>query len=464
LPGYTLQYFDENGKRRKESARCADLDTARQIAARRETAVLLRKKGIVDVRQERLAAEGGLPIAKHLADFEAKMQAEGRTRLHVASTLSYIRAVCEAAGFGAVSDIGADGVNRYAQTLRGKRSARTVQSHLTAMKSFSKWLTIHGKLPADPLASVRKPNPKAARRRERRMLLPDEWSWLRGVTLADGAKRYGMTAVERVLLYAVAIQTGLRAGELRSLTRGGLFLESDPPYVTCKAGSTKNSKDARQYIQADVADELRAHIARKAPGASVFEMPTKDNAASMLRQDLDAARRNWLQAVRHDPEETARRRESDFLSEQNHEGEHLDFHSLRHTCGAWAAMTGAHPKAVQSLMRHSAITLTMDTYGHLFPGQEADTVARLPGMLGDAPEALAATGTDHARADAVGDMPPANCNIRGQFRGQLSGETYQNGASLGGRTDATPEAESDDGDGKHSVLPLCFVAASAAMR
>ena len=41
--------------------------------------------------------------------------------------------------------------------------------------------------------------------------------------------------------------------------------------------------------------------------------------------------------------------------------------ALRHTCGAWAALGGAHPKAVQTLMRHSAITLTMDTYGHLFP-------------------------------------------------------------------------------------------------
>jgi integrase len=63
--------------------------------------------------------------------------------------------------------------------------------------------------------------------------------------------------------------------------------------------------------------------------------------------------------------------EIDFLSPTNHEGETLDFHCLRHTCGAWLAMTGVHPKVVQTVMRHSAITLTMDSYGHLFPGQEA---------------------------------------------------------------------------------------------
>jgi hypothetical protein len=36
-------------------------------------------------------------------------------------------------------------------------------------------------------------------------------------------------------------------------------------------------------------------------------------------------------------------------------------------------------------MQHSQITLTMDTYGHLFPGQEAETVGKLPPMFADCP-------------------------------------------------------------------------------
>ena len=66
-------------------------------------------------------------------------------------------------------------------------------------------------------------------------------------------------------------------------------------------------------------------------------------------------------------------------------------------------MNGAHPKAVQSVMRHSTITLTMDTYGHLFPGQDAATVARFPNMLSDEPKALRATGTADASATATGE-------------------------------------------------------------
>ena len=63
----------------------------------------------------------------------------------------------------------------------------------------------------------------------------------------------------------------------------------------------------------------------------------------------------------------------------------IDFHALRHTCGAWLAMAGVHPKIVQTVMRHSSITLTMDTYGHLFPGQEADAVAKLHALMAKRP-------------------------------------------------------------------------------
>ena len=101
-------------------------------------------------------------------------------------------------------------MNTYAADLLAKgKSARTVQAVLTAIKTFTRWLTRHGKLAADPLAGVAKPSPKTDRRHERRMLLPEEWDWLRATTEA-GPFRYNMPGHERMLAYAVAIQTGLR--------------------------------------------------------------------------------------------------------------------------------------------------------------------------------------------------------------------------------------------------------------
>ena len=59
---------------------------------------------------------------------------------------------------------------------------------------------------------------------------------------------------------------------------------------------------------------------------------------------------------------------SDFLLPVDHEGRQFDFHALRHTCGAWLAMAGENPKTIQTIMRHSTITLTMDTLRAPVPG------------------------------------------------------------------------------------------------
>lgn len=341
---YTVSWWTWNGKRRKLSGG-PDKDAAKALGARMEDLERQRRRGMIDPRQERLAGDALRPLESHLADFEAHLRAGKPTEKHVRSTLKFIREVAAAAGFVRLGDLSADAVNHYASELTKKKlAARTVHARLTAIKSLTRWLTKEGKLPQDPLASVQKPNPKTDRRRERRMLLPDEWEWLRTVTLAEGAERFGMLAPERVLLYATAIQTGLRSNELRSLTRGRLFLGGDLPYITCKAGSTKNRKEARQYVQADVAKGMREHISTKAPAAPVFTMPHEADVAEMLRTDLEAARQEWLKAAKQNPEERLRREQSDFLMAVNHEGEGLDFHGLRHTCGAWAAMSGPTPR------------------------------------------------------------------------------------------------------------------------
>ncbi len=67
-------------------------------------------------------------------------------------------------------------------------------------------------------------------------------------------------------------------------------------------------------------------------------------------------------------------------------------------------------------MRHSTITLTMDTYGHLFPGQETDAVAGMRDVLFALPklaEALRATGTDDA-------MPEVRITRSARFSAQTA--------------------------------------------
>jgi integrase len=98
------------------------------------------------------------------------------------------------------------------------------------MKAFTRWLADHAKLAHDPLRSVKRPSVKTDRRLRRRMLLPAEWPYLRAAALASGS-RDGMSPLERVALYATAIQTGLRSNELRSLTKAYIYLAGKKPYV-----------------------------------------------------------------------------------------------------------------------------------------------------------------------------------------------------------------------------------------
>jgi integrase len=42
------------------------------------------------------------------------------------------------------------------------------------------------------------------------------------------------------------------------------------------------------------------------------------------------------------------------------------FHELSRTAAALAIAQGAHPLAIKERLGHSSITVTVDTYGHLF--------------------------------------------------------------------------------------------------
>ena len=391
---YYISYFDHNGQRVSRSARTTDKATAERIVAKFEADAALRRDGVIDPALDAICQESRRTVESHLGDFEAKLKSAGRSRDHVARTVGFIQRIRIWAKWTHVSEIAADAVHRYAANLQSQgKSARTIQARLTAIKSFTRWLSEQHKLPRDPLRSVRKPNPNANRVRYRRPLRPEEWMWL-GFTVAAGPARYGVSARERLLLYQTAIQTGLRSNELRRLKHAGLFLNAQPPFIVCSASATKNRKDARQYINSQLARDLAAQQTARGNAPFVFRMPHETNVVRMIRDDLEAARERWLQAAEGDDFEMSRRLKSDFLAVRNHDGQWFDFHSLRHTCGAWLASSGVHPKVVQTIMRHSTITLTMDTYGHLFPGQEADAVTQVEAMLSQAasranvPEAL----------------------------------------------------------------------------
>ncbi len=123
-------------------------------------------------------------------------------------------------------------------------------------------------------------------------------------------------------------------------------------------GETKNKKSRVVTLPRFLVDELYRHLEQYPPGPSglVFAGP-KD--APLNRTNF--RNRIWLPALKAAGIAQPWPR----------------VHDLRHTAVALAIATGAHVKEVQARAGHSSITVTLDRYGHLFPGQDEALAQRL---------------------------------------------------------------------------------------
>ena len=97
-------------------------------------------------------------------------------------------------------------------------SAQTYNAYLQSLKQFCKWMVVEQRASASPIEHLSGLNVQADRRHVRRPLTLDEIHRLLTVTQSE-PKRFGATGLERAMLYRLALDTGLRANELRSLTR-----------------------------------------------------------------------------------------------------------------------------------------------------------------------------------------------------------------------------------------------------
>jgi integrase len=330
---WIVQWYDADGKRRSKSSRTTDKQAAQRIASKIVADVQLRKEGVIDRTLDKFVFQKKRNLIEHFDEYAAHQSSRAGVN-HVDLTRSFLDKIVEFNAWVTLGDVEADGVNRYAQMLSGKgRAPRTVQSHLTAILGFTRWAVKTGRLARDPLATVTKPNPASDRRVVRRFLTDEEYRWLDSTTRSSG-EIFGISGVERAVLYRTAIETGLRAGELRSLRRSKLQLSREQPFIVAEAKATKNRKIARQYVTDELAHELERLAATKLGASEAFRMPSEFETAEMFRADLSRARDAWLASI-DDPKLRIEAAESDFLAATDSEGEKLDFHSLRHTCASW---------------------------------------------------------------------------------------------------------------------------------
>lgn len=331
-----------------------------------------RKAGILDPIGEAMQ----VPIQTHLSDFRRHLEAKNNSDVHIRKTVSRIEKILASCGWKFLREVEAGSLERFLVELRRSgRSLETSNHYLRAVQHWMRWLVRSERLARNPLERIRVVNSRVDRRHERRALSPEELHLLIE-TAMTGPRIEGLMGPDRAMLYLLAAWTGLRRGELGSLTKRSFRLDADPPVVTVAAAYSKRRREDRVLLHTQVVERLRPWLDRQPEGERLFPITAHGNVAhgrktsKMIRLDLEAARRKWLADGEHE-------NPSDFLAYRDVSGKVADFHSLRHTFITNLARSGASPKVAQTLARHSDIRLTLDTYTHVGQDEQLAAIEKL---------------------------------------------------------------------------------------
>jgi len=166
-------------------------------------------------------------------------------------------------------------------------------------------------------------------------------------------------------LWATATYAGLRRGELQALRVEDVDLAAGVIRVErswdVMAGPVEpKSRAGRRSvpIAAVLRDYLVEHKLQLGRSEGLF-FGRSPGAAFHSSTVVARARRAWT-AARLEP---------------------IGLHELRHSYASLMIDAGVNAKALSTFMGHSSITITLDRYGHLFPGSESEAAALLDAYL-----------------------------------------------------------------------------------
>jgi integrase len=192
-------------------------------------------------------------------------------------------------------------------------------------------------------------------------LLPENNKRVRWLTDDEEKKLLGACAVHLRPIVLTAIHSGMRKGELLSLTWGDI--DFDQRLVRVRAENSKTHKT--RYIPMN--DTLYATLKEIAPSSDAWGAALPVFAHS----ESDTQRKGPRRGVRTAFEAACRR--ADVTD--------LHFHDLRHTFASRLVQAGVALNRVGELLGHSTLQVTM-RYAHLAPANLVDAVK----LLDKAPE------------------------------------------------------------------------------
>ena len=160
------------------------------------------------------------------------------------------------------------------------------------------------------------------------------------------------------MIFKTLVLTGLRKGELASVTVGQLELDGPCPHVTLNAADEKNRQGNSLPLRTDLAEDLRKWLAtlqNERHGAS-----DADGGRIALTFQRDAGDALPLDTPLFTvPKGLVRILDRDLIAagipKRDERGRTIDVHALRHSFGTLLSVGGVAPRTAQAAMRHSNI-------------------------------------------------------------------------------------------------------------
>lgn len=254
------------------------------------------------------------------------------TVLNYGRDLARLRDFCRRRGVTDWRRLDAAQVRLYAAELhKSGLSGRSIQRHLSAARSFYRYLLREGRAARDPAAGLRAPK---SRRRLPKSLDPDEAARLLGLEASDGLAVRDRAALE--LLYS----SGLRLAEIVALD-----LEDLPGDGTVRV----SGKGGKARV---------VPVGRAARAALDAWLPVRAQWARAGERALFLSVRGRRLGPRAIQRLAARRARAQGL------GQPLHPHMLRHACASHVLESSGDLRAVQELLGHASIATTQ-IYTHL---------------------------------------------------------------------------------------------------
>lgn len=179
-----------------------------------------------------------------------------------------------------------------------------------------------------------------------------------GKQLTERDYQAALPFIRRNLALALALDAGLRRGEIAGLQWGDVDLSAGYLHIRRQRQRTNGQ------------------IITKTPKSTsgCRDVAISPDLLPILKQHYQLIPRGWV--IPHAPE-YAGRCWADLQADTLHLSEHYRLHDLRHTYGSRLIIAGAKPRVVQYLMGHSSLDVTMQVYSHCSPEQAAQEVRRV---------------------------------------------------------------------------------------